>query len=109
MRLVHKKDDRRLLKKWRSISLLNVDYKICSKGISLCLAGVLDYIVNPDQTCSVPVKSVSLNVILWRDCLDNIKQTGETGILISLDQEKAFDRVNRPFMLKCYYDQIFTS
>ena len=98
-RLVHKKDDRRLLKNWRPISLLNVDYKICSKAISLRLARVLDCIVNPDQTCSVPGRSISSNVILLRDCLDYIEQTGETGILISLDQEKAFDRVDRSFML----------
>ena len=29
------------------------------------------------------------------DILDYIDRTGETGILVSLDQEKAFDRVNR--------------
>ena len=99
-RLVHKKDDRRLLKNWRPISLLNVDYKICSKAISLRLASVLECIVNPDQTCSVPGRSISSNVILLRDCLNYIEQTDETGILISLDQEKAFDRVNRSFMLR---------
>ena len=27
-RLIHKKDDKRLLKNWRLISLLNVDYKM---------------------------------------------------------------------------------
>ena len=39
-RLEHKKDDKRELKNWRPISLLNKDYKICSKAISLRLAKV---------------------------------------------------------------------
>ena len=98
-RLVHKRDDKRLLKNWRPISLLNVDYKICSKAFSMRLAKVLDCIVSPDQTCSVPGRSISSNLILLRDCLDYIERTGETGILLSLDQEKAFDRVNRSFLL----------
>ena len=35
---------------------------------------------------------------ILRDILDYIDRTGETGILVSLDQEKAFDRVNRTFL-----------
>ena len=35
---------------------------------------------------------------LLRDVLDYIEHTGETGILISLDQEKAFDRVDHSFL-----------
>ena len=54
-RLVHKKDDKRLLKNWRPISLLNVDYKICPKAVSFRLSRILGSIVDPDQTCSVPV------------------------------------------------------
>ena len=57
-RLLHKKDDRRNLKNWRPISLLNVDYKICSKAFSLRLKKVLGSIVDPDQTCSVPGRSI---------------------------------------------------
>ena len=98
-RLVYKKDDRRNLKNWRPISLLNVDYKICSKAISLRLSKVLDSIVDPDQTCSVPGRSIASNLFLLRDVLDHIERTGETGILVSLDQEKAFDQVDRTFLL----------
>ena len=53
-RVIFKKGDRKALKNWRPISLLNVDYKICSKAISVRLSKVLDFIVDPDQTCSVP-------------------------------------------------------
>ena len=65
-RLVHKKDDKRLLKNWRPISLLNVDYKICSKGVSLRLSKVLESIVDPDQTCLIPGRSIHSNLVLFK-------------------------------------------
>ena len=58
-RAIHTKDDKGNLKNWRPISLLNVDYKICSKAISLRLAKVLGSIVDADQTC------FSFNVFLF--------------------------------------------
>ena len=98
-RLIHKKDDKRSLKYWRPISLLNVDYKICSKAVSIRLAGVIGSIVDPDQTCSIPGRSIFANLALLCDTLAFIERTGESGILLSLDQEKAFDRVDRSFLL----------
>lgn len=97
-RLVFKKGDKKNLKNWRPISPLNVDYKICSKALSIRLAQVLEKIISPDQTCSVPGRSISSNIILLRDILDYVERTDETGILISLDQEKAFNRVDRSFL-----------
>lgn len=96
--VIFKKGDRKNLKNWRPISLLNVDYKLCSKLLSLRLSKVLEYIVDPDQTCSVPGRKITSNLHLLRDILDDIDLTNETGILLSLDQEKAFDRVNRTFL-----------
>ena len=97
-RVIYKKGDRKSLKNWRPISLLNVDYKICSKAISIRLSKVLEFIVDPDQTCSVPGRKISANLHTLRDILDYLDRTGEAGILVSLDQEKAFDRVNRSFL-----------
>ena len=94
-RLVFKRDDRRCLKNWRPISLLNSDYKIGSKALSLRLSKVLGSFINTDQTCSVLHRSIFSNLTLLRDTLHFIDWSGETGILISLDQEKALDRVDR--------------
>ena len=93
-RLVHKKDDKRDLKNWRPISLLNIDYKIGSKALALRLSKVLNSITDPDQTCSDQGRSIFSNLALLRDILSYIERSGEKGILISFDQEKAFDRVN---------------
>ena len=63
------------------------------------LAKVLDSIVDLDQTCSIPGRTIFCNLTLLRDTLAFIERTKETSILLSLDQEKAFDRVNRSFLL----------
>ena len=97
--VIFKKGDRKNLKNWQPISLLSVDYKICSKVLSLRLSKVLEFIVDRDQTCSVPGRKIASNLHIPRDVQDHIDRTNETGILISLDQEKAFDRVNRTFLL----------
>lgn len=40
------------------------------------------------------------NLQLVRDLLDMIDKTDETGILVTLDQEKAFDRVDHEFLMR---------
>ena len=47
----------------------------------------------------MPGRRITSNLHVLRDVLDYIDRTNETGILVSLDQEKAFDRVNRTFLL----------
>ena len=100
LRLIHKKDDKRLPKNWRPISLLNTDYKLASKIITERLKKVMASIVHPDQTCGVLGRSIFSNLHLVRDVLDYIDKTNEPAILVTLDQEKAFDRVDHEFMLR---------
>lgn len=57
-------------------------------------------VIHEDQTYCVPGRSILDNVSLIRDILDVSSPLGiETG-LISLDQEKAFDRVEHLYLWK---------
>ncbi len=58
LRLIHKKDDKRLPKNWRPISLLNTDYKLASKAITERLKLVMSSVVHQDQACGVPGRTI---------------------------------------------------
>lgn len=100
LRLIRKKDKRNLANNWRPISLLNTDYNLASKVITERFKVVRSSIVHGDQTCSVPGRSIFSNLQLVRAVLDTIDKTNETGILVTLDQEKAFDRVDHEFLMR---------
>lgn len=53
-----------------------------------------------DQRCGVVGCTIFSNFSLLRDALDMIEKTNEPGIIISLDQENAFDRVDYEFMMQ---------
>ena len=95
VRLLFKKGDRNDLRNWRPVSLLNADYKIAAKALANRLRKVLDTLVTNQQTCGIPGREISTNLSLIRDVLEITERTGETGILVNIDQEKAFDRVDR--------------
>ena len=59
----------------------------------------MDSIVHEDQTCGVIGRTIFSNLHLVRDALDMIAVTDKPAILVSLDQEKAFDRVDHDFLL----------
>lgn len=98
--LIFKKGDRLLHKNWRPISLLNVDYKLCARALAGRLLGVLHHVIAPDQTCGVRGRFIGENVALLRDIVYFASETDTPAAILSLDQEKAFDRVDWPFLFK---------
>ena len=46
--------DKRLIKNWRPISLLNIDTKILSKVLATRIKSVIKSVIQPDQTAYVP-------------------------------------------------------
>ncbi|PJE77730.1 hypothetical protein CI610_03342 [invertebrate metagenome] len=88
------------MKNWRPISLLNIDYKILSKVITNRLGKVIDKLVGTDQTCAIRERSIFENCHLLRNIVDYVDQKDLKCAFISLDQEKAFDRVNYDFLFK---------
>ena len=92
------------LKNWRPISLLNTDYKICSKVLANRLRRVISLILSEDQTCGIPDRSIFENLFLIRDRIDYVNHKELSVAIMSLDQEKAFDRANHGF-LQCVLER----
>ncbi|CAM2113411.1 unnamed protein product [Caretta caretta] len=87
------------LRNWGPVSLISTDYKIVAKAISLRLGSVLADVIHPDQTYTIPDHSIFDNLFLVRDLLELGRRDGLSFALLSLDQEKAFDRVDHGYLL----------
>ena len=96
-----KKKDLELLKNWRPVSLLNVDYKILTKVIALRLEKILPKIASSSQSGYVKGRFIGESIRLIKDVMDFTKQKELPGIAVFLDFEKAFDSIEWDFLQKC--------
>ena len=96
--LILKKGDRLDHKNWPPISLLNVDYKLCARVLAGRLLKLIASVVAPDQTCGVPGRYIGENVAFLRDVVELANEYNLPVALLSLDQGKAFDLVDWPFL-----------
>ncbi|KAI4884328.1 hypothetical protein NFI96_003224 [Prochilodus magdalenae] len=95
--LLPKKGDLSEAKNWRPVSLLCADYKVLSKVLANRLKEVMGQVTHADQAYCVPGRSILDNISLVRDVLEVAGLECPFG-LISLDQEKAFDRVEHQYL-----------
>ena len=59
---------------------------------------VIHLVVDKDQTCGVPGRFIGKNVALLHDVVEFASSSGTPVAILSIDQEKAFDRVDWSFM-----------
>lgn len=69
-----KKGDRRSLKNYRPISLLQIDYKILARIMTNRIKNVLPNIISVDQTCCIMGRDISNNVANVRDIIELIER-----------------------------------
>ena len=74
IKLIEKKDrDKRFIKNWRPISLLNVDLKIISKALSEKLKKVLPDLISSQQTAYVKNRHIGERGRLISDVIEIAK------------------------------------
>uniref|UniRef100_A0A669BN31 Reverse transcriptase domain-containing protein n=1 Tax=Oreochromis niloticus TaxID=8128 RepID=A0A669BN31_ORENI len=78
---------------YRPISLLNVDYKILAKLLAMRVEAALPSVINPDQTGFIKGRYAFSNLRRLFNVLYNPSDSNSPEFGISLDSEKAFDRV----------------
>ena len=92
--------DKRLLKNWRPISLLNVDYKILAKGLAIRLQKVISNLVSLDQVGCIKERYIGNNIRTMLDILEITKNKLDPGLMVMIDFEKAFDTISWSFLYK---------
>ena len=98
--LIFKKGDHRNLKNWRPVSLLNVDYKILSKIMANRLKDIMNKLVPTSQKCGVKGRFISDILITIDSIIRNYENENKGAIIMTLDQEKAFDRINHRYLFE---------
>ena len=99
--LIKKKGkDKRMIKNWRPISLINVDAKIASKTLAKRLEKVLPEIIHSNQNAFVKRRSLFDAIRTIDDVMEYTKEKELSGILVAIDFEKAFDTFSFDFFDK---------
>ena len=99
--LVEKKGkDKRQIKNWHPISLINVDAKIASKTLAKRLENVLQEIIHFDQSVFVKGRTIFHAIRTTDDVIEHTMNRDILGILVALDFEKAFDFLNFSLLIR---------
>ena len=87
------------LKNYRPISLINVDVKILTKVLTTRLKQALPSIIHHTQT-AVDGCKIDHTIHMLRNLIQIVNEQDLEAAFIFLDQEKAFDRMNRDILFK---------
>lgn len=86
--LIPKEDGSRLMKKFRSISLIDCSFKIFSKALTLRLGKIIDRLIAPQQSAFIQGRYILESVVVAHEIVHGIEKSGEPGCIIKLDYEK---------------------
>ena len=80
IKLIEKNDrDKRYIKNWRPISLLNKDLKLISKALATQLKGILPDLISSNQTAYVKNRCISETGRLIYDVLETASVLNKKG------------------------------
>ena len=92
--LPKKGKDRRYVKNMRPLTLLNCDYKILAKIFDNRMKSVLPNLTHSDQTGFPPGRNISTNIRKSLDVMEFCSKNKKPAVIMSIDMEKCFDRVD---------------
>ena len=87
-----------MIQQYRPICMLNVSFKIFTKVLANRLTTVANRIIEPSQSAFLPGRYILEGVVVLHETIHEMKRKKQSGILLKLDFEKAYDKVKWDFL-----------
>lgn len=95
---LYKKKDRTDIGNYRPITVLNADYKILTRILTVRLANIAPSLIHPDQAGFMPGRHIEDQTDLIHMMINKCELNDDNGALVFLDQEKAYDRIRHDYL-----------
>ena len=96
--LVPKEKDATSMKKFRPISLLNCIFKTFTKVLTNRLAKLMNILTSSNQSAFIKGRFILESVVTAHEVLHSVHSSKRQGLVLKLDYENAFDKVNLEFL-----------
>ena len=96
--IIFQKKDKMKIENYRPITLLETDYKLYTKTVANKLSRVCQKLIHKDQVGFVPNRSLFDHTRLAHLMMDYADREGQNGCIISLGQEKAYDKIDHKYL-----------
>lgn len=99
--LLPKVKDANKIQLFRPICLLNCLYKLITKVLTLRISGYAEKLISREQTAFMKGRNIMTGIMALHEILHETKRKKEIGIVLKLDFEKAYDKVDWNFLFDC--------
>jgi hypothetical protein len=89
--LIPKEEEAKSLRKFRPISLINCSFKVFAKALNTRLERICNRLLAHNQIAFVKVRYILESVVAAHEIIHVAKRSGDKGIVMKLDYEKAYD------------------
>ena len=98
--LIPKEKHATTMNKFRPISLLNCIFKLFTKVLTNRLAVVMNLLTSSNQSAFIKGRFILESVVTTHEVLHSTYHSGCPGLVLKIDYEKAFDKVNLDFLME---------
>lgn len=107
--LLPKIRDANTIKQYRPICLKNVILKILTKAMNFRMTEVANKVISWSQSAFIPGRNILEGCVILHEVMLELKIKRDTGIILKIDFEKAYDRVKWDFLYEVMDKKNFDS
>jgi hypothetical protein len=98
MHPLYKKNEKDCIENYRPITLMNCNYKLYTKMMANRLVKEITTIIDKAQVGFIPGRQISALTQLTRMVMAYAEALEEDGMIVALDQEKAYDKMKHNYL-----------